>query len=49
MYVHWAILAAPINGTGNKRSARQTYRPDSVNPFAWVGNHSSGHFIAEML
>jgi hypothetical protein len=31
------------------KSARQIYRPDSVNPLAGVGNHSSGHFIAEML
>ena len=30
-------------------SARQIYRPDSVNPLARVGNHSSWHFIAEIL
>ena len=33
----------------NKKSARQTYRPDSVDRLAPAGNHSSGHPIAEML
>lgn len=32
-----------------KRKVRQTCRPDSVSQLALAGDHSSGHFIAEML